>query len=85
MHESFLIRYATADDVPALARLHVTTFIETHGGRGPTCEVREWQWREAFATPDGRWFCFVIERKDGGLVGFARSHTRIACRGSRAS
>jgi ribosomal protein S18 acetylase RimI-like enzyme len=72
---SFLIRDATPEDLPALAHLHVVTFNETHcgpSGHGPSYEVREWQWREAFAKPDGSWFCLVIERRDGGLVGFAK-------------
>src|SRR2546430_751815 len=53
---SFVFRDATAQDVPALAQLHVTTFNETHCGglsRGPTYEIREWQWREMFAKADG--------------------------------
>src|SRR5438105_3166116 len=61
MAELFLLRDATAEDVPRIARLHMTTFVETHGGRGPTCETREWQWREVFGRPDGNWFCVVIE------------------------
>jgi GNAT superfamily N-acetyltransferase len=72
---SFRIREATRADVPALAQLHVVTFIETHGGplrRGPSYETRERQWREAFESADGSWFCYVIERPDGGLVGFAK-------------
>jgi ribosomal protein S18 acetylase RimI-like enzyme len=72
---SFLIRNATADDIPALARLHVQTFNGTHrGGRhgGPSCELRERQWREAFAVTDGRSSCFVVEDDDGELVAFAK-------------
>jgi ribosomal protein S18 acetylase RimI-like enzyme len=72
---SYHIRDATADDVPALARLHVQTFNETHrGGRsgGPSYELRERQWREAFADLDGRWFCFVVQDATGELVGFAK-------------
>lgn len=69
--ESFLIRDATPEDVPSLVRLHVVTFHQTHGG-GPTYEVREWQWREAFAKAGGNWFCLVIERQNGDLVGFAK-------------
>jgi ribosomal protein S18 acetylase RimI-like enzyme len=68
---TFTFRNATADDVPALARLHVATFIETHGGPGPTYAVREWQWREAFAEASRDWFCVVIEDA-GKLVGFAK-------------
>jgi ribosomal protein S18 acetylase RimI-like enzyme len=72
---TFHIRDARDDDVPALARLHVRTFDETHrGGRsgGPSYELRERQWREAFAVRDGSWFCFVVEDDAGELVGFAK-------------
>ena len=71
----FRVRTATADDVPALARLHVRTFDETHRhGRpgGPSYELRERQWREAFTLADGSWFCFVVEDGDGELVAFAK-------------
>ena len=69
------IREATSVDVPALARLHVTTFNETHAPvlmNGPTYEVREYQWRQAFESADGSWFCFVIEDAHGELIGFAK-------------
>jgi ribosomal protein S18 acetylase RimI-like enzyme len=72
---AFRIREARSDDVPALARLHVQTYNETHrGGRsgGPSYELRERQWREAFTVTDGSWFCFVVENEDGELVGFAK-------------
>jgi len=70
---SFGIREAALADVPALARLHVATFKETHGGlRCPTYEIRELQWREAFINADANWFCFVIQRQNGELVGFAK-------------
>jgi L-amino acid N-acyltransferase YncA len=72
---SFRIRNATAGDVHALAKLHVQTFNETHrGGRsgGPSYELRERQWREAFTVTDGSWFCFVIEDADSELVAFAK-------------
>jgi ribosomal protein S18 acetylase RimI-like enzyme len=71
----FHIRDANADDVPALARLHVQTFNETHrGGRGggPSYELRERQWREAFAARDDTWFSFVVEDGNGEFVGFAK-------------
>jgi ribosomal protein S18 acetylase RimI-like enzyme len=67
--ESLVIRDATAADIPALARLHVQTFRETHGG-GPTPALREQQYREKFAASDGRWFCLVAIRANGDLVGF---------------
>ena len=72
---SFRIRNATTDDIAELARLHVQTFNETHrGGRsgGPSYELREQQWREAFAVTDGSSFCFVVEDADGKLVAFAK-------------
>lgn len=72
MNESYIIRPATPDDVPAIARVHVETFIETHGGPGSTYQLRESQWREAFAKEDRNWFCFVIQRENGELVGFAK-------------
>jgi hypothetical protein len=55
-----IIREATAADVPALARLHVTTFNETHAPvlrNGPTYEVRDYQWRQAFQSADRSRFC----------------------------
>ncbi len=66
------IRELRRDDVAALARLHVDTFRETHGG-GPTVALRETQWRALF---DERrdWFCYVAEDVDGALVGFAKGN-----------
>ncbi|MBN8877741.1 MAG: GNAT family N-acetyltransferase [Sphingobacteriales bacterium] len=70
---SFKIKEATAADVKALAALHVTTFNETHGGlNAPTYETREWQWQKAFQDKDDSWFCLVVEKKDEGLIGFAK-------------
>src|SRR4030095_1836978 len=39
---------------------------------GPTVEIREHQWHEAFATSRDRWFCFVIVNQRGQLVGFVK-------------
>ena len=72
---AFRIRDARESDVPALARLHVETFNETHrSGRpgGPSCELREQQWHEAFGRNDGSWFCLLIEDDGDALVGFAK-------------
>lgn len=72
---SLVIREASADDVPALTQLHVTTWNATYAPmlmNGPPVAVREHQWREAFATMDGSWFCFVVENPRGELVGFAK-------------
>jgi GNAT superfamily N-acetyltransferase len=71
----FTLREATAQDAPALADLHVRTFNETHiqgRGDGPTFELRERQWRDAFVLQDGSWFCVVVEGAGGELVGFAK-------------
>jgi GNAT superfamily N-acetyltransferase len=71
---SLVIREAVAADIPALAQLHVTTWNATYAPmlmNGPPVSVREQQWRDAFANPDG-WFCFVVENSKGELVGFAK-------------
>jgi hypothetical protein len=63
------LREAKPEDVPALAALHVRAFDETHCSglpEGPTYELRQSQWRQAFATADGSWFCLVIEDEQGG-------------------
>ncbi len=76
MLHSFNIRKATADDVPALAALHVLTFNETHGAfNSPTVETRRWQWQTIFQNQDDSWFCFVIEKEGGDLIGFAKGQT----------
>ena len=71
---SLVIRDARSSDIPALARLHVTTWNATYGVSqgGPTYELRERQWREAFSSVDGSWFCLVVERANGELIGFAK-------------
>src|SRR5215472_7913730 len=71
----FHVREAHDNDIPALAELHVKTFNETHRAGnpgGPSYELRERQWREAFERQDGSWFCYVIEDDRGELVGFAK-------------
>ena len=74
-HHAFRLRQAVTADTPALARLHVDTFTETHRNGtpgGPTYELREQQWREEFNRADERRFCFVITDENGELVGFAK-------------
>jgi GNAT superfamily N-acetyltransferase len=71
------IREATPADIPKLARHHVVTWNATYapfGERGPSVEVRERQWREKFGRDDPRWFCLVVQRADGELVGFAQAN-----------
>lgn len=73
---SITIREATEADLAAMARLHVETWNATYAPllmRGPRYEVRERQWREAFANDDGSWFCYVAVRPDGRFVGFAKA------------
>lgn len=68
------IREARAEDIPALAALHVNTWHETYWTVlfPPTYEVRCLQWQQQFRVTDGSWFCFVVENKNGELVGFAK-------------
>ena len=75
--DAFKIREASAADIPALSRLHVTTWNATYAPflmKGPSYNVRERQWREAFAKNEAGWFCFVVERPDGELVAFAQGN-----------
>jgi ribosomal protein S18 acetylase RimI-like enzyme len=72
----FVVREPTLDDVPALAHLHAVTWAATYPGvrRPPTAELRAHQWRERFARTDELWFAFVVQRRDGALVGFAQGN-----------
>jgi GNAT superfamily N-acetyltransferase len=75
--DAFKIREASAADIPAVTRLHVTTWNATYAPllmKGPSYDVRERQWREAFARNEAGWFCFVVERPDGELVAFAQGN-----------
>lgn len=69
MTADFVIRDAQTADVPALARLHVQAFDQTHG-RGPIAELRERQWRAKFAERAKLLFCMVLEDARGELIGF---------------
>ena len=69
------IRDATPADIPALAELHVVTWNATYapfGAVGPSADVRRAQWTQAFDRSAPGWFCLVVERPDGRLVGFAQ-------------
>jgi GNAT superfamily N-acetyltransferase len=75
--DALTIREASADDIPALAALHVATWNATYaplGARGPSVALRERQWRDKFGQADPGWFCFVVARPDGTLVGFAQAN-----------
>jgi ribosomal protein S18 acetylase RimI-like enzyme len=71
---SLIIREATEADIPALTDLHVKTWNATYPEveKKPTYEIRKRQWRKAFEVTDGSWFCYVVERPNGELVGFAK-------------
>ena len=69
---SLIIRDATLNDVPALAALHVKTWNDTYGSRGPGIETRAYQWNELFKSVGKNWFVLVIENKNRELVGFAK-------------
>ena len=38
----------------------------------PSSRLREQQWKEQFTKIDGTWFCVVIEKPNGELIGFAK-------------
>jgi L-amino acid N-acyltransferase YncA len=71
---SFKIREAQAEDISALAELHVRTWRETYWTTlsPPAYETRKHQWQQQFKVNDGSWFCYVVENKNKELVGFAK-------------
>ncbi len=74
--DALRIREANTDDISALAKLHVETWNATYAPydmKGPAVATRAVQWREGFARAP-RWFCYVVERSDGALVGFAQAN-----------
>ena len=74
--ESFIIREATAADMSELAHIHVITWNATYPLvlNKPSYRIREYQWRERFKIRDGSWFCFVVQRPNGELIGFAQGN-----------
>ena len=65
------IRDATeADNIRALAALHVTTWNDMHGRRrsASTEKLRERQWRAVFDSLDCGWFGLIVVRPNGDLV-----------------
>jgi ribosomal protein S18 acetylase RimI-like enzyme len=75
--EALALREALSSDIPALAALHVATWNDTYAPlmTGPAVAVREQQWRQAFERKDG-WFCYVLARPDGSLIGFTKGVVR---------
>jgi ribosomal protein S18 acetylase RimI-like enzyme len=75
--QPLIFREATPNDIPELAELHVVTWAATypHVPRPPTFEIRERQWRDAFAKLDGSWFCYLaLDAAQGNerFVGFTK-------------
>jgi GNAT superfamily N-acetyltransferase len=71
--DALTLRPAGVGDVPALVALHVAAWNDTYAPlvTGPSVDTRERQWRHAFGDLDG-WFCHVLARSDGTLVGFTK-------------
>jgi ribosomal protein S18 acetylase RimI-like enzyme len=70
--EGFTIRDATVLDIPALAKLHVITWNACYQAHGPSVAIRAVQWIQQFARQDGSWFCLLVARANGELIGFAK-------------
>jgi GNAT superfamily N-acetyltransferase len=70
---SYRLRDATLKDARALAKLHVQTYQETHGG-GPTVAIRFFQWTQNLSRGSKSDFTVLVEDEEGRLVGFARAH-----------
>ena len=71
--DRFVLCDAEAGDIPALAALHVATWNDAYAPlmTGPSVAIREQQWRQAFERPTD-WFCYVLARPDGALIGFTK-------------
>ncbi len=69
---SFIIREATEKDIVPLSQLHVKTWSDTYPMvmKPPSFAIRERQWRELFSNKERNWFVYIIEKKDGSLIGF---------------
>lgn len=71
--DDLIIREAVPADIPALTALHVELWNATYPRYQPkpTIEIRLAQWEHAFAAEHG-WFCLLVVRPDGELIGFAK-------------
>jgi GNAT superfamily N-acetyltransferase len=71
--EQVSLREVRAEDIPELAALHVSAWNDAYAPlmTGPSVEIREMQWRQAFEKP-ADWFCYVLSSPDGELIGFAK-------------
>ena len=72
-HDSFTFRDATEADIAELGKLHAITWAQTYSAKNPNIQLRQYQWRKAFAEEnDGSWFCILVINKANELVGFAK-------------
>lgn len=72
-----LVRPATLQDVPGIARVHVDAWRETYHGilsaeflQRLSYESREEQWRRALSDPSSRTRLYVMQEKSGAIGGF---------------
>ena len=72
-----VVRPATLEDVPAIARVHVDAWRETYQGILPSdflqslsYESREEQWRPALSDTSNRVHLHVMQEKSGAIGGF---------------
>lgn len=74
-----ILRSATIEDIPAIARVHVDSWRTTYSGIIPdryladlTYERRAQGWYQILnPAPDNSYFAFVVEDESGAIVGFA--------------
>ena len=73
---SFIIREATEKDIVSLSHLHVKTWSDTYPmvRNPPGFALRERQWKELFSKKERNWFIYIIEKKDGSLIGFTKGN-----------
>ena len=74
---NFIIREGTIDDLPQLVEVHVTSWNATYPyyHPKPSRELRTMQWQKLFNERPGEWFCYVAEKENGSIVGFASGST----------
>ena len=70
---NFIIREAGFDDIDALVQVHVTSWNVTYPGYHPkpSVELRTSQWKKYLLEKPGNWFCYLVEKDDGEVVGFS--------------
>lgn len=75
--DSITLREARAEDIPALAELHVLLWNRTYRtSNGPTVVTRTSQWNQVFSKAKRRDFVLLLEDRNGRLIGFTWGTTR---------